>query len=247
MRLVAISDIHINQYDNRGNDCFERFCDHELVKSSTHIALMGDIFDLVAGNHVEYDQRWKQVFERIRKFCEEGKIVYFAEGNHDMHLKRLLSRISNKWASNQNRLIHIEDYLVISILGKQIHLSHGDELNSYDLTYLKYKKFVKKPIVNFVADYLMPIRVLDYLGEKASKKSRKYGSRKFNEIEVRERFREGLIRYEGTEIDIVVGGHSHVEDLYLHKNITYINNGYPPKSNKFIVVDSEGARFADLV
>lgn len=247
MRLVAISDIHINEHDSSGFACFKNFSTHKLVKDATHVALMGDIFDLVAGNHWEYDKRWVEVFRIIQSFCEEGKIVYFAEGNHDMHLKRLLTRIASGWACHSNHLVHIEDYLVIDFLGKKIHLSHGDELNVHDVTYLKYKKFIKKFPMGLIADYLMPISVLDYLGERASKKSRKYGAIRFNEEDVRSKFREGLARYRNSKIDIVVGGHSHVADFYIENALTYLNNGYPPKSNKFIVIDHEGPRLETLV
>ena len=82
--------------------------------------------------------------------------------------------------------------------------------------------------MGLIADYLMPISVLDYLGEKASKKSRKYGAIRFNEEDVRSKFREGLARYRNSKIDIVVGGHSHVADFYKEDALTYLNNGYPP-------------------
>jgi len=127
-------------------------------------------------------------------------------------------------AKNPHHLIHIHDYLVINFLDKKIHLSHGDELNFHDITYLKYKRFIKKPLLGYVADFLMPIRVLDYLGEKASRKSRKYGSTRFNEEDVRSKFRQGLQKYQGSQIDIVIGGHSHVLDLYVTEGVTYVNN-----------------------
>ena len=159
-----------------------------------------------------------------------------------MHLRRLLRRVASKWKVNSNHLVHIDDYLVVDFLDKKILLSHGDELNAQDVTYLKYKKFVKRPILSIVADFLMPLRVLDYLGVKASKKSRKYGAARFNEEDVRGKFRAGLSRFKDAQIDVVVGGHSHVEDIYSDQKLTYINNGYPPKSNKFVVIDAGGVR-----
>lgn len=246
MRLVSISDIHINSQNYAGLKCFEAFCNHPLVKNSTHIAFLGDIFDLMAGNHQEYESRWEVVWNTIEQFCAEGKIVYFAEGNHDMHLKKLLEQRKLEW-KNAHHLIHIYDYLVVSLAGKRIHLSHGDELNRNDLPYLRYKKFIKKPWLGFVADHLMPLSILDYLGEKASKQSRKYGSKKFNEVIVRDDFRNGLSDYVGHSIDIIVGGHSHVEDSFNFEGMLYLNNGYPPKSQKFVVIDNQGGRLETLL
>lgn len=245
MRLVTISDIHINTLNQEGLKCFESFCTHPLVRSSTHVALLGDIFDLMVGNHKKYDIRWRVVWDVLEQFCSEGKIVYFAEGNHDMHLEKLLEERKIRW-KNANHLIHIYDYLIVNLAGKRVHLSHGDELNKSDLPYLKYKKFIKKPWLGLVANHVMPLSVLDYLGEKASKQSRKYGSKKFNEKIVRDSFRSGLSEYSNQSIDIMIGGHSHVEDTFSHEGIIYLNNGYPPKSRKFVVVDTDGARLETL-
>jgi len=247
MRLVSISDIHINSQNPEGLNSFIKFCEHPLVKDSTHVALMGDIFDLMVGNHKEYKTRWGVVFDQIQKFCEEGKIVYFAEGNHDMHLKRYFNELAKSFNSNHQHLVHVNDYIIVKLNGKNIYLGHGDEINENDTAYLKYKKFIKKPFWSFVADYIMPLGLLDFLGAEASKKSRHYGALKFNEAEVRNNFRKGLIKFEGMGLDFFVGGHSHVEDIYNHKNFLYLNNGYPPRSKKFIVIDSEGGRLEQLM
>ena len=136
---------------------------------------------------------------------------------------------------------------MIEILEKRVLLSHGDELNKEDTPYLKYKKFIKTPFWSFVANNLMPLTVLDFLGVKASKQSRKYGSRKFDEQEVRSKFRAGLKDYSDLSLHVYIGGHSHVSDTFQIDNLLYLNNGYPPKSNVFVVMDSSGARLEPLL
>lgn len=247
MRLVALSDIHIRQAGDSGAKCLEQFFRHPLTQGSTHVALLGDIFDLVAGNHAEYLMRWSSVFDQLKSFCESGKTVYFAEGNHDMHLERLFESVSKTWApESARRLIVIPTELRISLNELTVLLSHGDEYNQEDTTYLKYKRFIKRPSLRFVADYIMPLSVLDYLGNKASKKSRAYGERTFNEAEVREKFRRGVSALVAPDVDVVVGGHSHVVDHWQNGQTTYLNNGYPPKSKVFVVVDDAGARLEAL-
>lgn len=247
MRLVALSDIHIRQIGDSGAKCLDQFFSHPLTQSATHIALLGDIFDLVAGNHTEYLKRWSSVFGQLKIFCDSGKTVYFAEGNHDMHLERLFESLGKTWApESARRLIVIPTELRISLNDLTVLLSHGDEYNQEDTTYLKYKKFIKKPALRFVADYLMPLSILDYLGNKASKKSRAYGERTFNEVEVRAKFRRGVSELVASDIDVVVGGHSHVVDHWQNGATTYLNNGYPPKSKVFVVVDEAGPRLEVL-
>lgn len=247
MRLVALSDIHIRATGDAGAQCLEQFFAHPLTQSASHVALLGDIFDLVAGNHAAYLERWGSVFERLREFCEAGKTVYFAEGNHDMHLERLFRSASRRWSpAAADRLVVLPTELTLEIAGLRVLISHGDEYNQQDTTYLKYKRFIKRPTLRFVADFVMPLAILDYIGNKASQKSRAYGERLFNETEVRDKFRHGVRTMVAPDVDVVVGGHSHVVDEWRNGRTLYLNNGYPPKSRKFVVVDAAGPRLETL-
>ncbi|MBY0516227.1 MAG: metallophosphoesterase [Bacteriovoracaceae bacterium] len=239
--FVSISDIHIREVGDSGYQCLEDFFNHPKTKAATHIGLLGDIFDLVAGNHSEYLVKWSKVFDLIRFQCQMGKVVYFAEGNHDMHLSRLIKNVTSSWPLNEAHLFQvIVDDMVLEMNGLHILIGHGDELNQEDTSYLKYKKFIKKPVMNFIADFVMPFSVLDYVGKKASQHSRSYGERLYNEEEVKEKFRKGVVNIKKDKLNYIVGGHSHVVDNWTHKEIQYLNNGYPPKSRKFVSIDSSG-------
>lgn len=243
MRLVTLSDIHIRELNDQGHRCLNDFLSHPLTVEATHIGLLGDIFDLMAGDHEAYIVRFREIFEAIGNLCRQEKIVYFAEGNHDMHLEGLFKRASREWGVQAaHRFQVLSSERLVEIAGKQVIIGHGDEYNRSDSTYLKYKSFIKKPWLAFIADHVMPLAVLDYVGERASKKSRAYGNRSYNEEEVRQKFRAGVELMTPVVAEIVLGGHSHVVDEYKFKNKVYLNNGFPPKSRKFIAVDSEGPR-----
>lgn len=247
MRLVTISDIHIREINDQGHQCLLDFLAHPLTKSATHVGLLGDIFDLMAGDHEAYINRFKSIFNALEDLCREGKIVYFAEGNHDMHLDKLFKRASTGWgleAAHRLQVLFTERSL--DILGQQVIIGHGDEYNRTDTTYLKYKSFIKKPLLAFIADNIMPLAILDYVGVRASKKSRAYGHRTYNEEEVRQKFRIGVESMTPQSVSVVIGGHSHVVDEFRFKNTVYLNNGFPPKSRKFVALDSEGARLVDF-
>ena len=247
MRLVTISDIHIRSINDDGYQCLQHFFDHPLTQSATHIGLLGDIFDLMAGHHSAYLKRWKPFFDRIQSFCEQGRTVYLAEGNHDMHLTRLCKQAAKKWSKEAaERFIVLPHDLIIMVGDKCVQLGHGDEYNREDITYLKYKAFIKQPWLSIIANYFMPLAFLDYAGEKASKKSRSYGVKRFNEENIREKFRIGVKQMTPPHVDIVLGGHSHVLDSWEFNEKLYLNNGFPPKSDKFIVVDDSGARLESL-
>ncbi len=245
MRLCTLSDIHIRELGDEGHRCLEDFFRHPLVQSSTHVGLLGDIFDLMAGDHAAYVTRYAGIFSQLEKFCTEGKVVYFAEGNHDMHVTRLFKRASSAWGLEAaHRLQVLMRERRLEVAGQRVVIGHGDEYNRQDTVYLKYKAFIKKPSLAFVADHLMPLAILDFFGQQASKKSRAYGSRSYNEEEIRQKFRAGVELLTPAGVDIVVGGHSHVVDDYQFGETRYLNNGYPPKSRQFVVVDAAGARLA---
>lgn len=243
MRLVTLSDIHIREPGDAGDRCLQDFLSHPLVQDATHVGLLGDIFDLMAGDHAAYIERFQVFFQQLRGLCEAGKIVYFAEGNHDMHLTALFRRASQPWGVEAaHRLQVLMSERQLTIAGKNVIIGHGDEYNRTDLTYLKYKSFIKKPFYAFLANHVMPLAILDFVGQQASKKSRAYGSKKYNEEEVRGKFRAGVEHMTPAGVDVVIGGHSHVVDDYQLKGPRYLNNGFPPKSRRFVVVDAAGAR-----
>ncbi len=247
MTFASISDIHIHSEGDAGWKCFTQFADHRAVRTASHVGLLGDIFDLMAGDHPEYLTRHVTFFKILRGWCEDGKTVFFAEGNHDMHLGKLLRRATTDWSpAAASRLVLLRQDQLITIGGKHYYLGHGDKYNQEDKAYLSWMSFIGKKPWDFVANYLMPYSVLNYLGERASKRSRAHGYRSFDEIAVKEKFRQGLRLLVPPEAEIVVGGHSHVPDVFTWDHKTYVNNGFPPKSGKFVVADSSGARLLDL-
>jgi UDP-2,3-diacylglucosamine hydrolase len=248
MRLSTISDLHIRCYSDEGYKTFTQFCEHPLVQTSTHVGLLGDIFDLMAGDHQEYVTRWEHFFLLIQNLCESGKVVYYFEGNHDMHLKVLFKRVVRNWPIEvSHRFIHVSDSVPLDLLGFKIIIGHGDEYNRTDVTYLKYKRFIKRKPLGFVANHLMPLGVLDYLGHKASIKSRKYGAKKFDFEKIRQLNREGVSDIHGKDFDIIIGGHTHIVEEWKTNGFIYLNNGFPQRSKMFSVVDSEGARLVSLL
>jgi len=247
MSLATISDIHIHDKGDAGWKAFHSFAENPHVKAATHIALLGDIFDLMAGDHPEYLIRHSEVFKVVQAWCENGKTVFYAEGNHDMHLSALFRRLTKQWsAAAAARLVIMQRDRLIEVDGVQIQIGHGDRYNQEDTGYIKYMNFITANPLSYVANFVMPYGVLKFLGEKASKKSRKYGHSKFDQEKVRQTFRKGVEELTPKEARIVIGGHSHVTDEYQWDNRVYLNNGYPPASGKFVLVDATGAKLASL-
>lgn len=242
MKIAAISDVHIKVPHDKADELLCKFLNHPSVKSAQKILLLGDIFDLMAGPHEEYIRDFKHIFELLEERRKSGAQIYFFEGNHDVHVKGLFAKY---WKNNE---VIVSQYPIIEDLeGKTYYFSHGDEHEIDNLSYQRYKKFILSPPLRFVAEHVMPYAVLNFVGERASKISRKKGSRIFDEELVRKRFRNGVSSITHGKYNFVLGGHSHVKDVFeISPSSVYINNGYAMRSQSFILIDNHSIDFPSL-
>ena len=240
MNLYLISDIHV-KLDGRNSELLKSFLVQDF-KSGDEVFLLGDIFDLLIGPHKEYKDIFKFFFERIDELISNGVKVHYFEGNHDFHLEKLLQ--------SHGVQVHKEPY-VCEYFGKKVLFCHGDEIELGNLSYKIYKNFIQSRPLNIVANYVMPFKVLNLIGENASKKSRKrnknrYGNPQDN-IRIRDSFRLAAKKaQEKYQVDIVFCGHSHFKDDYQWDNKRYLNCGYLPHTKNFIKFSNDSIDFIKL-
>lgn len=243
MKIVAISDVHVKKPHDEADKLLLSFLNHSEVQSSDYIVFLGDIFDLMCGPHEEYAESYSHLFNLIEELHSKNKKIFFFEGNHDLHLERLFEKV---WAK---KVMTISQKPIIEeIDGKKYYFSHGDEHEVDNLSYHRYMKIVRSNPLKFVANHLMPYKVLKFIGERASKMSRKRGSRSFDADLVRETFRQGVKQTTEGKFDFVLGGHSHVQDQYKIPGSegTYLNNGYALHTRTFILIENHLTRFEPL-
>lgn len=241
MKIATISDVHIKSPNDDAEKLLLKFLTHPKVISSDYVALLGDIFDLMCGPHVVYLEQFKSVFSAIDELQKKGVKVIFIEGNHDVHLKKLFDRL---WKNNE--VLLTQDAVELKDGDLRYYLSHGDDHEVDNPSYQRYKKIIFSAPLRFVANYLMPYSVLEYIGRRASKRSRKKGSRTFNAELVKTRFRQG-VEANNPRADIIIGGHSHVKDDYQMKSgAIYLNNGFAPREQSFIYIDGKNYEFISL-
>lgn len=241
MKIAAISDVHVKSPGDEAHQLLDKFLDHPEVRSSQHVLLLGDIFDLMCGPHGEYLDLFRGIFEKIDSLVRSGIKVHFFEGNHDVHLERLFRLYWPNGEVSPRQLPEVSEWE-----GKTYYFSHGDEHEPDNVSYQRYKGFILSAPLRFVANHIMPYGVLKYVGERASARSRKKGSRTFDQEKVRNRFREGVTKVTGGKYDFVIGGHSHVQDSYQNGKSLYLNNGYALKSKTFILIQNHSASFVPL-
>jgi len=244
MKIAAISDVHVKKPFDEADKLLSSFLLHKEVESSDTILFLGDIFDLMVGSHQEYIDLFQHQFQRMTQLSQMGKKIYFFEGNHDVHLEVLFKRI---WKNNE--VILSQGPIIEEIEGKLYYYSHGDEHEVDNKSYQRYIKIIRSSPLKFVANYLMPYQLLSFLGERASRLSRKKGAKSFQYDLVRNRFRSGVALSTEGKYDFVLGGHSHVQDQYLipDSKSLYVNNGYALKTKTFILIENHEMVFVPLL
>jgi UDP-2,3-diacylglucosamine hydrolase len=243
MRIAAISDVHVKVPNDDADRLLTAFFMHPEVLAADYVFLLGDIYDLMCGPHREYVERFRHHFQAMEELLRRGKKVYFFEGNHDVHLEKLFREV---WGNRG--VVVTQRPAVLEISGKKYYVSHGDEHEVENQSYHRYIRFIRSRPLRFVAEHLMPFRVLNYFGNRASNMSRKKGAKRFDAEGVRHTFREGVRKTTKGEFDFVLGGHSHVKDLYQIPGTTstYLNNGYALHTKTFICIRDHNVDFLPL-
>ncbi len=216
--------------------------EHEI----THIGLLGDIFDLMIGPHLEYYQNFQGNFDLMKKALEKGIHIYYLEGNHDFHLEGLFKLIGITEFKNFS---YIKKATQIKLGNKNIIISHGDDLGGASFGYTLYSRWILRgPFIGFLAT-LAPYNLITAIGHYWSRKSRmSHQGRQFDETLVREKFRATAQRFwEKRKFDVLIMGHSHVKDHFiLPQGAVILNSGDSAASKVFSYVDADSAKLIEL-
>ncbi len=242
MQFVTISDVHIKEPGDQQEKLFMEFLRSEEVSQSEIIFLLGDIFDLVVGGHVDYLKKYESVFDELAKLCGKGKKIIHFEGNHDFHFLGLIEHIKQKYSLNEGSWIYLKEPLKKEIAGRSILFAHGDEIEIENLSYNIYKVFIRSWPIKFLANNVVPFSVVDGIGQYLSRQSRKRNNKRYSD-ELNEYIKEKFRRtYKKAQKDFgvtdVLCGHSHCQDFYENDGF-YLNNGFFPITKTFNLFDGK--------
>lgn len=244
MSFYFISDIHVKEPNDFGCLLLKDFFAKSNAKEGDEIFLVGDIFDLMIGDHVEYLSLYSDFFNQLKVSASKGVKIHFFEGNHDFHLRKLFKRFCKLNNVSEDLIRIYQGPLFTEISGKKIHVSHGDDIEIDNPSYKAYKRVVNNPFMKFVANYIMPFSLLNFIGTRASNKSRNRNQKKYeirDDKNVMEKFRESFRReIKRRPVDILVCGHSHVKDDYTFEEARYLNVGYARLEKTFLKISDDG-------
>lgn len=203
-----VSDIHITSAHDPKLEVFNNFLAARLRDGTSHLFLVGDIFDLWVGRHAYFIHRYRQTAELIRALVASRVAVHYFEGNHDLHLKAY-------WADELGVTVH--DGPAYFDLGRfRVRVEHGDQMNPEDRGYHFLRFLLRTPFLLWLETKL-PGSVIQMIGQAMSRTSRSWtSSRAERRRQNQGRIRDMIIRHvqqvfpEG-EFDFFISGHVHVK------------------------------------
>ncbi|MCT4642529.1 MAG: UDP-2,3-diacylglucosamine diphosphatase [Bacteriovoracaceae bacterium] len=239
MQISSISDIHIKLKDDIGYRILCRFLSSQTVIGSDYIVLAGDIFDLMVGDKKQYLQEYSVIFDMLKNILFEGKKIIYIEGNHDFHISKMLRSFFNS-----KNFIPVKGYIVLRDGERKIYVSHGDEVDYTDLAYLRWKKIYSLKCFSFFVNTFLPYHFIKWVGDRASKNSRKRGKKKFNYEKAKKKYLRLLCEFQNIKgYDYYILGHTHIK--VLTDNV--INNGFPIEHGLYSFYDNGVLELKEII
>ncbi|MBF0206046.1 MAG: UDP-2,3-diacylglucosamine diphosphatase [Oligoflexia bacterium] len=249
-KIAFISDLHVKNSKDIGYSILLDFLSHPLVNECTDIYLLGDIFNLMIGNHRDYFVRYREYFNLLKHLLNSQICVNIFEGNHDFHLSDLYKIfVANEKLERVKLRVHKSSFQEM-IYGRSFYFSHGDELFARfapldNGMYFLYRAFIRSLVANFIIGRA-PLAAVDFIGERAARFSS--GRRCKNCLDfsaIRKKFRGKIMDLAiENDHDFLICGHVHIQDDFIFTDDTgksrhYINNGYPLENRTFGYIDSD--------
>jgi UDP-2,3-diacylglucosamine hydrolase len=236
MKCSFFSDLHIKNVNDDASKLFLKFCCSHEVKNSETIFLLGDMFDMLIGEHKEYLKKFDYFFENIIKFLESGKKVIFLEGNHDFHIKRTMTEYVKKKTEYHQNFRYLHDGENIELNGDIFYFCHGDDVDFHNKYFKRWKKIYTSTPFKIMVNKIFSYNLIEYLGHSASNDSKKRGKKAFDLSQAKEKYIRGaeeLIKVK--KVNGIIAGHTHIMEMHKFENGThYINCGYPLKDKSFV-------------
>lgn len=208
MEAWFLSDIHLKTAEERNGKILLRFLRslREEDPAQMHLFLLGDIFDLWVGGHTYFAKKFWPLVDALVDLKKAGAKITYIEGNHDVHVEGFFEK-----KLGAEVFVEAQHYLLD---GVRVRVEHGDLINLQDEKYLKYRSIIRNPYIKPLGN-IVPGQVWEYLGYRASKKSRartsEYANRNTDQlIQMIRQHAEKV--YPEKPFDIIISGHMHVFD-----------------------------------
>jgi len=160
MTTLFISDLHLDASRPRATQAFLKFLEDD-APSAQALYVLGDLFEVWVGDD-DPDPHHREIAAALASLSSKGTRCYFIHGNRDFLIgQRFL-------AASKLRLLN--DPTLIYVGGESVLISHGDILCTDDLSYQRYRRIVRSPLMLTLVNSL-PLWARRRLASKARQKS----------------------------------------------------------------------------
>jgi UDP-2,3-diacylglucosamine hydrolase len=162
--------------ENKKLEKFSKFLD-SISKNDKKgsLFIMGDFFDYYFEYKNQVTSDYEKIFTKIEEIKNKGFEIYFIAGNHDYWIGKYFKKYVTKT---------FLDDTIITHNNKNIYITHGDGILSWDKSYRLLKKVLRSNI--FINTYsLLPKSIALKIAEKISyerKDSHHISKEKINNI-----------------------------------------------------------------
>ena len=151
MATYFISDLHLSAKKPEITERFLKFLREDAIKADA-LYILGDLFDVWMGDD-QIDPHTQTIIEGLYHLHEQGIPLYFMRGNRDF-------LIGDDFAHNSGCVL-LPDPTRIMLYGKNILLTHGDQLCTLDKKYQYFRRFIRAPMLqSFFLKLPMRLRAL---------------------------------------------------------------------------------------
>jgi UDP-2,3-diacylglucosamine hydrolase len=225
MRAVFFSDTHLSERNNDTTRYVEGFIRNVCGKADL-VFVLGDLFEFYHGYDGFIYPWYKGVVDALKGIVDQGKRVYFVEGNHEFQMGRYFESYTG---------IRCSQGLEIDLEGKKVFIAHGDEFSRYSFSQL-FKSRAVSVLMDLFGPRLswkMAMVVRFLLSNKKKRRNEK----------VRKRFRTYAQQKLNTGYDVVILAHSHISDRcdfqFGKEKRLYLNTGDLVRQGAYVEYASE--------
>ena len=223
---LFISDLHLSPDHPRLVRGFLDLLDH-YKSQNTQLYILGDWFNAWIGD--DYTAPWlDEVVNHLQQFTHAGNRVFFQVGNRDFALHNAFLNQFN------GRLLAEIDHLNIGSL--RIRLEHGDALCTDDVSYQRFKKIIRQPLLLGLLRKT-PLSFRTKLANGFRKKS--HASKEFKSYEVMD-VNSNAVAEALNDVDVLIHGHTHRPQIHHeHDKLRIVLGDWREDQAKILVIHDQ--------
>jgi UDP-2,3-diacylglucosamine hydrolase len=206
-RVLIVADAHLPLDRQPGGD-EDREAFRGLLRHYHHslqlLVLLGDVFDFwYEWRHV-IPKRAFSVLADLREIVSGGVEAHYFAGNHDF---RFAGFLRDEIGLN----IHMDEWRV-TLDGRRYWFHHGDGLAASDVNYRRMKRVFRNPVAQALFGGIVHPDLAIGLGRATSDEGRRKNQRRESIWPPIEEYRAAAQRVLKSGEDVVVVGHTHIEE-----------------------------------